>query len=333
MTHSRVLEALSVMRQRTVGERAVKLSRARDRIEAENRARVEKALSAMRLGGRSSSVAGRLERAPAHLRPILSIFMSPAFKSAFLAYAQQVARGEIIMPSASALLAKHAAKTGAAISPPSPPGKGSAPNTKAAVSGGGKQAPAAAAGTGVNGGGKTPPRRAVSLGTTETVAEASAVVASAPPLARGAENRRQAMFGDLPPTKSEANLIAAGEHRSPVATSGGRKAAGGGGDGGSGFNASGRRKRGAEGGPRREGSGREQARRASKGAKWRAHRESSGFSMTLTADTAVGRTERSPSQGGATGGETAPTVRGGRLAMSLAHPRAGPSFTAGRDAP
>ncbi len=309
-----MLEVLSTMRQRNGAERAVKLSRARDRIEAENRARVEKALNAMRLGASGGGIAGRLERAPAHLRPILSIFMSPGFKSAFLAYAQKVARGEIVMPSASAL-AKPAVKTGA--SPPSPPpGKG-APATKTSGKAAGKESPAAAAAAGTGGNGcKAAPRRAISLGTPETVVEA-ATAASAPPLAKGAEHRRQATFGDLPPTKSEANLIAAGKHRSSMTAPGRRKAGDGGGES---FNSSGgRRKRGAGGGLRREGSDRQRARKASKGeAKWRAHREGSGFEMTLTAETAIGRTERSPSQGGGGSGDlTGPIVGGEGLATSL----------------
>lgn len=302
-THSRVVETLSAMRKRNLDERAVKMNRARDRIEAENRARVEKALSAMRLGhrhgdGGAADVAGRLERAPAHLRPILAIFMSPAFKQAFLAYAQQVACGEVVMPSASALDRQYRTANTAAASPPPSSGK-SVPARNAAAA----AAAGVPGGTSAVRGGNPPPRRAISLDCPETVAEAAAKASAPVPPARGAERRRQVAFGDVPPTKSEANLIAAGKHRSLKAKAPGARQAGIGGGGGERFSASGRR-RSAAGASRREG-GEHQASGVSNAAKWRKHREGSDFNMTLTADTATGRTGMNPARDGRGGGATA----------------------------
>lgn len=300
-----MVETLAAMRRRNFDERIVKMNRARDRIEAENRARVEAALSAMRLGhrGRSGDVADRLERAPAHLRRILAIFMSPAFKQAFLAYAQKVARGEIAMPSASALAVQ--ARRPAASPSPSSPGQAVRAKTAAAAA-------AVPGSTTALAGRSPPPRRAISLDCPETVAEAAAD-ASAPPPGRGAERRRQGAFGDVPPTKSEAILIAAGEHRSLTTKSSGRRKLGG--ASGASGGGHGRGSTRASGGQRRV-AGASSRGGASSGAnhtavKWRKHREGSDFNLTLTADTAVGRAGRNSAQAGDSGGAQAAPARGG----------------------
>lgn len=307
-THSKVVETLSLIRKQNTDERAIKKSRARERIDAENKVRIEKALSAMKIGReRNANVTGRIQRAPAHLRPILTIFLSPEFKKAFLAYAQRVARGEISMPSGNFLLAKQApsaaatsesvtAKTGAAAA-----AAAATPATPATAAVGGSGATAAA----TEPGGKPPPRRAISLDYPETcpghvVTTAVAAAGLVPPLARGAARRRQVMFGDVPPTKSEANMIAAGRHRESIFPPGVQKD----GAGAAGKQNQQQKHRGRAGS--RSGS-------TSK-VKWRKHSGGSDFDMTLTADTAKGRTVRTPSQGGADGGSQAsPTGQGWSL--------------------
>ena len=309
-----MVETLAAMRRRNFDERVVKINRARDRIEAENRARVEAALSAMRLGhrGRSGDVADRLEQAPAHLRRILAIFMSPAFKQAFLAYAQKVARGEIAMPSASALAVqpRRPANGPAASSSPSSPGQAVRAKTAATAA-------AVAGSTTALVGRSPPPRRAISLDCPETVAEAAAD-ASAPPPGRGAERRRQGAFGDVPPTKSEAILIAAGEHRLLTTKSSSRRKLGG--ASGASGGGHGRGSTSASGGQRRV-AGASSRGGASSGAnhtavKWRKHREGSDFNLTFTADTAVGRAGRNSAQAGDSGGAQAAPARGGAAEKS-----------------
>ncbi|CAM9851016.1 unnamed protein product [Scytosiphon promiscuus] len=264
-THSKVVEILSAMRRRKVDERAVKMNRARDRIEAENRARVEKALSAMRRLGRGSNspgaggddlenIARRLESAPEHLRPILAVFLSPGFKKAFLAYAEQVARGEVAFPSATGAVTKQAGSLAGS--------SGSTGDASAR--------------------GNPPPRRAISLdypvtcpGHEAATPAAAAAAAAVPALARGVERRRQVAFGDAPPSKSEASMMADGKRRLSMGEPGGR-------NGGTGV----------------------------KRDEWHKHREGSDFDVTLTADTASGRAANRPSLGSSAGAVAGATESG-----------------------
>ncbi|CAM9808913.1 unnamed protein product, partial [Hapterophycus canaliculatus] len=306
-THSKAVDTLSVMRKRKVDERAVKMNRARDRIEAENRARVEKALSAMRRLGQSNGSAGaggdddeqvarRLERAPAHLRPILAIFLSPSFKKAFLAYARQVALGEVTSPSAVAPTGATTALTGA-------PGS-----------------------TGAAARGNPPPRRAISLdypatcpGHEISTSAAATAAASVPALARGAGLRRQVAFGDEPPSKLEANLMAAGRQRSSMVAPGGRDsgttADDGSMDDGRGSNGQNRRRSSTR-------SKRERDRQRSgvnRAAKWHKHQEGSDFNVTLTTDTASGRAGSSVVQHNSAGAGAGTTESGkGQTAAAAA---------------
>lgn len=163
---------LALMRKRHVNERELKKNRARDRIEAENIARLEKALSAMNIARHST--ANRLERAPEHFRPLLAVFLRPGVIKTFLAYAKKAGRLEIT---------KLVDETSGATSP----------HPKTSV-------PATASP------GLPPPRRAISLDyrglhTNHAAATAAAVAAStaAFTLADDPETRRRAAFGDLPP--------------------------------------------------------------------------------------------------------------------------------------
>ncbi|CAM9477034.1 unnamed protein product, partial [Ectocarpus sp. 12 AP-2014] len=299
-TYTRVAELLSAIRKRKIDERAVKMNRARDRIEAENRARIEKALSALRLRSQDS-VAGRLERAPAHLRGILAVFLDPSFQKAFLDYAKRYTLGEVVLP-----LALHKQATSSA-------------NILTSSS---KESEKNAGG----GGGNPPPRRAISLDYPETcpghgptTPAAAASAASVPALAKGLERRRQVMFGDLPPTKSEANMMATGKHRSSITAPGGRNG------GGKGTGAVGRdgdgvrrnqqtRKRKSRNGRKRSADGGNK----SPGMQWRRHHEGSDFRMTLTAESAVGRSARTPSKGGGQGGAALVTEQGSETAATAA---------------
>lgn len=302
------------------------MNRARDRIEAENRARVERALSAMRRlghgnagvngGSHEDDVASRLERAPKHLRPILATFLSPSFKKAFLAYAKRFALGEVAFPPATSTVARQAGTTlQSASSPPATPGNSVTvvPDAAVAAAAAGAALPGACAskGNAAAAGGNPPPRRAISLdypgtcpGHEATTLAASAAVASVPALARGAEQRRETAFGNAPPSKSEANLMAAGKHRSSMVPPGGRN----GGDAG----------RGLGGGQSRRRSGarskRELERRVggvNRAAKWHKHRDpSSDFDVTLTAETASGRAASGSSQGRSAGDAAGTTGTG-----------------------
>lgn len=287
MTFSKVVETLSLMRKRNADGRALKMSRARDRIKAENKARIEKVLSAMRLGRRNESIIGRVQRAPAHLRPILTTFLSPEFKNAFVAYAKKIARGEITVPFTNAPTTTSDASSSTAASVVTTLKTGAearATGRAVEIEGSGESAAIAPAGN-------PPPRRAISLDYPETfpghVAKTVAA-ASVPRLVRDAERRRKAMFGDAPPTKSEATLIAAGKHRESTSPTAVR-------NGGVGAGKPKQRKRRGQGGSR---SG------STSGVKWRKHSETSAFDMTLTADTAKGRAARTPSQESGDGGTT-----------------------------
>lgn len=292
-TYTRVAELLSAIRKRKIDERAVKMNRARDRIEAENKARIEKALNALRLRSQDS-VAGRLERAPVHLRGILAVFLDPRFQKAFVNYAQRFVRGKVVLPSA---LHKQATSSANMLTSSS---KESGKN--AAVCGG-----------------NPPPRRAISLDYPETclghgptTPAAAAAAASVPALAKGLERRRQVMFGDMPPTKSEANMMAAGKHRSSITAPGGRNGGGKGG-GAVGRDGDGVR-RNQQTGKRKSRNGRKRSADGGKinpGMQWRRHREGSDFSMTLTAESAVGRSARTPSKGGGQGGAALVPEQGG----------------------
>ncbi|CAM9674223.1 unnamed protein product, partial [Ectocarpus fasciculatus] len=296
-TYTRVAELLSIIRKRKIDERAIKMNRARDRIEAENRARIEKALSALRFRSQDS-VAGRLDRAPAHLRGILAVFLDPSFQKAFLDYAKRFARGEVVLPSAVDKQPTSSA------------------NMQTSSS---KETASAAVG-----GGNPPPRRAISLDYPETcpghgptTPAAAAAAASVPKLAKDLERRRQMMFGDLPPTKSEANVIAAGKHRPPITAPGGRNGGGRGGGvrGGDGDGA----RQNHQTGKRKSRSGRKGSAdggNKGSGTQWRRHREGSDFSMTLTAESAVGRSAGTPSKGGGQGGAALLAEQGPEAAAS-----------------
>lgn len=175
-THAKVVDTLAMIRERNTDEKAAKMTRARDRIETENRARVEKVLSAMSFA--RSDVASSLEKAPVHFRRLLDTFLRPGFSRAFLIYAGKVRRG---------VIAKGTVKSTSTVSarPPAP----NPPKTTASS-------------------GLFPPRRAISLDYPEMCPKCPANAAGKPPpLANDVEKRRHANFGNVVPTASAGSQM------------------------------------------------------------------------------------------------------------------------------
>lgn len=218
-----------------------------------------------------NNTSNRLERAPAHLRPLLTVFLRPGFKTAFLAYAKQVATTGGHHPSGIA------AKSIAAV-PSGNPEAVAGTATKTIATAAAAVAP------------RSPPRRAISLGYSNesTAASASAAAAAttaaraggAHPWASGeaAEKRRQSTFGDLPPT-SAVGILAVKQGGVAMNDSRARRSGGGAAAGGAG-------------------------RKAGGGAKWRTHGRGNAMDLTLTSGTASGKPFGVSSRVGADPGET-----------------------------
>ena len=85
---------LLMMRERNADERATKMNRMQERIDAENRARLERVVNAM--SATHTSIVDRLIRAPPHLRSLLATFLRPGFTQAFLLYAKRAASADAI---------------------------------------------------------------------------------------------------------------------------------------------------------------------------------------------------------------------------------------------
>lgn len=251
---------LKTVQKRNAKERMAKLNRARERIETENRTRVEQALNAMSFARNNNF--NILDRAPAHFRHLLAIFLRPGFKKSFITFARKMRH---IRPSDRRL-----AEAG------SPLTAGS--NVASTSSSRDTMVPLAAGTAATRFIMDTPsPRRAISLDypagapsnkIAAVAATASAVAAASQSRFTGSdtEGRRKEAFGDVPPTTAAAGRIATGKraHSGTV----------GEGDGSSGQTSN-------------AGAGRTNL--SSAAPKWRTFSDDKGLDLMLTAGSATRR--------------------------------------------